>query len=68
MPLRLDPDMNIPSVRSSVQQTFEQILKDLHEAVNLLPVKQIATSRPSKVVALGYLARTYQYMGDNEKL
>ena len=67
MPIRLDPDMNIPSVRSSVQQTFEQILKDLHEAVNLLPVKQIATSRPSKVVALGYLARTYQYMGDNEK-
>ena len=67
MPIRLDPDMNIPSVRSSVQQTFEQILKDLHEAVNLLPVKQIATTRPSKVVALGYLARTYQYMGDNEK-
>ena len=67
LPLRLDPDMNIPSVRSSVQQTYDQILKDLHEAVNLLPVKQIAATRPSKVTALGYLARTYLFMGDYQK-
>lgn len=67
LPLRLDPDMNIPSVRSSVKQTYDQILKDLHEAVNLLPVKQVAATRPSKVTALGYLARTYLFMGDYEK-
>ncbi|UCA58263.1 RagB/SusD family nutrient uptake outer membrane protein [Chryseobacterium rhizoplanae] len=67
LPLRLDPDMNIPSVRSSVKQTYDQILKDLHEAVNLLPVKQVAATRPSKVAALGYLARTYLFMGDYDK-
>lgn len=64
LPLRLDPDMNIPSVRSSVKQTYDQILKDLHEAVSLLPVKQVAATRPSKVTVLGYLARTYLFMGD----
>lgn len=64
MPLRLDPDMNIPSVRASLKDTYAQILADLHEAVPLLPVQQIAVTRPSKVTALGYLARTYLYMGD----
>lgn len=67
LPLRLDPDMNIPSVRSSVKQTYDQILKDLHDAVELLPVKQVAATRPSKVTALGYLARAYLFMGDYEK-
>ncbi len=67
LPLRLDPDMNIPSVRSSVKQTYDQILKDLHEAVKLLPVKQVAATRPSKITALGFLARTYLFMGDDEK-
>lgn len=66
LPLRLDPDMNIPSIRSTVQQTYDQILRDLHTAVNLLPDKQVAVSRPSKVTALGLLARTYLYMGDYE--
>lgn len=66
LPLRLSPDMNIASVRLSVQDTYEQILKDLHEAVNLLPEKQISVIRPSKVTALGYLSRVYLYMGDYE--
>ncbi|MEZ7528460.1 RagB/SusD family nutrient uptake outer membrane protein [Cloacibacterium normanense] len=67
LPLRLDPDMNIPSVRSSVKQTYDQILKDLHEAAKLLPIKQVAATRPSKITALGFLARTYLFMGDDEK-
>lgn len=66
LPLRLDPDINVPSVRSSLEDTYAQILLDLHTAMTLLPVQQIATSRPSKVTALGYLARAYLYMGDYE--
>ena len=66
LPLRLDPDTSIPSVRSSVQDTYNQILKDLNESLDLLPVKQLATTRPSKITALAYLARTYLYMGDYE--
>lgn len=64
LPLRLDPDVNQPSVRSTVQQTYDQILQDLHTAVSLLPEKQVAVTRASKATALGLLARTYLYMGD----
>ena len=67
LPLRLDPDMNIPSVRSTLQQTYDQILSDLHTAAGLLPNTQISVIRPSKVTALGFLARAYLYMGDYEK-
>lgn len=64
LPLRLDPDINIPSVRSNLKATYTQILADLHTAVDLLPVSQVAATRPSKVTALGYLCRAYLYMGD----
>ena len=66
LPLRLDPDMNIPSVRASLEQTYAQIIKDLKDALPLLPAQQMAISRPSKVAALGYLARVYLLMGDYE--
>lgn len=36
----------------------------MHEAVDLLPEKQVSVIRPSKVTALGYLSRVYLYMGD----
>lgn len=64
LPLRLDPDMNIPSVRSTLKQTYSQILSDLHAALPLLPQQQIAASRPSKLTALGFLSRAYLFMGD----
>lgn len=64
MPLRLDPDMSIPSVRSTVQQTYERILKDLRDALPLLPNSQISPARPSKAAVYGLLARTYLFMGD----
>lgn len=64
LPLRLDPDMNVASVRTNLKATYMQILEDLHTAVDLLPVSQIAATRPSKVTALGYLCRAYLYMGD----
>lgn len=67
LPLRLDPDMNIPSVRSSLKQTYDQITNDLHTAITLLPSMQVSPTRPSKATALGYLARTYLFMGDYEK-
>ncbi|MFT3918910.1 RagB/SusD family nutrient uptake outer membrane protein [Cloacibacterium sp.] len=64
LPLRLNPDVNQKSVRATLEQTYNQILEDLHTAISLLPEKQIAVARASKATALGLLARTYLYMRD----
>lgn len=66
LPLRLSPDVNIPSVRSNLKQTYDQILDDLHMAVTLLPDKQISVTRASKATALGFLSRAYLYRGEYE--
>lgn len=66
LPLRLDPDMNLPSQRATVQETYNQIVQDLQQAVPLLPPTQTALTRISKAAALGLLGRTYLYMGDYE--
>lgn len=67
MVLRLDPDMNIPSVRTSVRQTYDQILTDLTEALPLLSENEISKTLPGKGAAYGLLARTYLIMGNYEK-
>jgi len=58
--------MNAPSTRSSLQDTYAQIIADLKSAIDLLPEKQISVTRMSKTAAQGILARTYLYMGDYE--
>ncbi len=70
IPLRLESDFNIPSTRASVQQTYDQIITDLKEAIRLLPIRSVAPTRPSKPAAYGLLARTYLWMRDypNAKL
>lgn len=67
LPLRLDPDMNIPTVRSTVQQTYDQILSDLHAALPLLPDQQVSKMRISKTAVHGLLARTYLFMGNYDQ-
>ncbi len=68
MVLRLDPDMNVPSVRSSVQQTYDLIIKDLTDAVTLLSADPSGgATLPSKAAAYGLLSRTYLFMGEYEK-
>lgn len=66
IPLRLTPDFNEPSVRSSVEQTYQQIIQDLKEAVPLLPVKPTHLLRASKPAAYALLARTFLSMRQYE--
>ncbi len=63
IPLRLSSDFNIPSVRATVSDCYEQIIKDLLEATELLPGNAAHVLRPSKPAAFALLARTYLSMG-----
>lgn len=62
IPLRLDANFNKPSVRSSLEETYQQIIKDLKEAAGLLPITPLHVIRPSKPAAYAFLARTYLSM------
>lgn len=63
IPLRLSSDYEVKTTRSSVEQTYHQILKDLEEAVPLLPDHPAHVMRPSRAAAFGLLARTFLIMG-----
>jgi len=62
IPLRLTSDVNEPSVRASVEQTYTQIINDLIASIPLLPATPLHKSRPSKPSAYALLARTYLSM------
>jgi hypothetical protein len=64
IPLRLEADPNVKSVRAGLQQTYEQILSDLHTAVEYLPVVPVYKTRPSKPAAYALLSRVYLVMQD----
>lgn len=61
IPLRLSPNVDAPSTRASVKDTYRQILDDLDSAVNLLPsaIPFTNRNRPSKPAAFAMLARVY---------
>ncbi|MBE8721362.1 RagB/SusD family nutrient uptake outer membrane protein [Sphingobacterium pedocola] len=67
IPLRLSPDLDIRSVRSSVEETYQQVVADYKIAIAHLPLTETLLGRPSKVSAYGGLARTYLDMADYEQ-
>lgn len=60
--LRSGSDFNAKSVRSSVKDTYGQVIEDAKEALTLLPMESVHVMRPSKVAAYGLLARAYLSM------
>jgi tetratricopeptide (TPR) repeat protein len=64
LPVHLVSDINDVPGRGTVQQTYDAIVKDLEESVQLMPVSSSIASRPNKVAALAMLARVYLSMGD----
>ncbi len=62
IPLRLSSDFNTVSKRSSVNDTYRQIINDLAGAASLLPDKPLHVLRPSRPAAYGMLARVYLSM------
>ena len=66
IPLRLTADVNAKVGRASVQQVYDQVIGDLLEAVQLLPVQTRFKSRPSRAAADALLARVYLSMENYE--
>lgn len=62
IPLKSSPDVGDPTVRSTVQQTYDRIIDDLRLAAGLLPLVASPKTRPSKVASWALLARTFLVM------
>lgn len=67
LPLRLDPSFEDKSQRSSISETYDQVLNDLHEAKVLLPETVTFATRPNKTAAYALLARVYLTMQNYEQ-
>jgi len=66
VPLVTSEDTEQSLKRASVQAVYDQIIKDLTEALPYLPSTQDYTTKPTKASAYGELARAYLLMGDYE--
>lgn len=64
IPLRLGADPNPKSVRAGLQETYQQILSDLHTAAGFLPDVPLYKTRPSKPAAYAMLSKVYLVMHD----
>lgn len=64
IPLRLNTDFNERSVRSTLAESYRQIISDLKTSVPLLAVVPVSPMRGSRPAAYGLLARVYLSMND----
>jgi len=69
IPLKLNADLQEKVARASVAETFQQIIADLSQALQLLPdqVSTVNRSKPGKAAAYALLSRVYLVMQDYEK-
>jgi hypothetical protein len=72
IPIRLTANVNDISIRSTVQQTYDQILSDLHSAETLLannqtPSSQLTKTRATVAAVFAMYARTYLAMSNYTK-
>uniref|UniRef100_F4CEI6 Tetratricopeptide domain protein n=1 Tax=Sphingobacterium sp. (strain 21) TaxID=743722 RepID=F4CEI6_SPHS2 len=64
LPLKLESDINTPAVQSNLSDIYDQILRDLNEAEQLLPVTSEFPTRPNRLAAWALLARIYLSISD----
>lgn len=62
LPIRTSSDFNVPSVRSNLAETYQQIISDLKQAAALLNVSPVHVMRPGKAAAYAMLSRAYLSM------
>jgi hypothetical protein len=64
--MRLNTDITIPSIRSTIKTTYDQIITDFVEAASLLPSRPLILTRGSRTSAFAMLARVNLYIGNYE--
>jgi tetratricopeptide (TPR) repeat protein len=64
VPIRLTSDINVKVGRSTMQESFSQVIADLKVGVEYLPAKAEIPTRPSRWAALAMLGRVYLAMQD----
>jgi len=67
LPLRLSSDLNVHVSRSTVKETYDQIVSDLLEAFNLLSENDSYKTRPVKAAASALLSRVYLILQQYDK-
>jgi len=67
LPLRTTSNINAKFQRSTVEDTYLQIISDLEAAAELLPNTVPLNTRPCRPAALGMLANVYLIIGDYPK-
>lgn len=67
VPILLTADVTQKYSRGSLQQSYDQVIRDLKQASDLLSLSSSNVHRPNKAAAHGLLARIYLSMGDFEK-
>lgn len=63
LPLKLSSNIHDKLPRATLEETYERILKDMHEALTLLPKTEIFNTRPTTSAANAMLAKIYLQMG-----
>lgn len=66
IPIRLESNINKNVPRATVQEVYDQMLKDLRQSIDYLPAYEVVKTRPTKVAAHALLAKVYLQMGDYE--
>ena len=67
LPLRKDPDPTVKVPRSSVEETYQEILNSLSQAESLLKDQAETVFDPSKAAVYALESRVYMQMGDYTK-
>lgn len=62
IPVRLASDINTVNKRSTIEETYSQIISDLKMAIPLLPSKNNLVTQASKAAAYALLSNTYLTM------
>jgi tetratricopeptide (TPR) repeat protein len=67
LPLRSVTQLDVAVPLATVSQLYAEIIKNLEQALTLLPTKAKYQTRPSKVAAYGLLSRVNLAMGEYDK-